>query len=136
MTRPSAAATRAARRLWARDAADPGTPGEVAADAERVTGDVRTRLIVWIGSEGYHLLLQRALAQAGDAQPALHALSSDHGHVRGIPEAVRTHGPAKVADGIGAMLAALIDRLGRVVGAEMAERLVEPARGTEGVRDG
>jgi hypothetical protein len=127
MTQPSAAATRAARRLWARDGARPGSAAELAADAERVTGEVQRRLVRWIGSDGYHLLLGRALAQAREAYPALGALTCEQGHVRGVAEAVQAHGGAQVADGVGVLLATLIDRLGQVVGAEMAERLVDPA---------
>jgi hypothetical protein len=131
MTHPSAAAIKAARRLWARDGARPGSAAELAADAEHVTAEVQRRLVRWIGSDGYHLVLQRALAQARGSHPALDGLTCDGGHVRGIAEAVQTHGGAEVADGVGVLLATLIDRLGQVVGAEMAERLVVPATGTE-----
>jgi CheY-like chemotaxis protein len=121
MTQPSASATSAARRLWQRDGARPGTAAELTADAERVAGGIQRRLVRWIGGEGYHLLLQRALVHAREVQPALDGLTCDQGHVRGITEAVEAHGEAKVADGVGVLLAALIDRLGQMVGAEMAE---------------
>lgn len=136
MTPPSASATSAVRRLWQRDGARPGTAAELTADAERVAGEVQRRLIRWIGSEGYHLLLQRALVQAREMHPSLAALTCDRGHVRGIAEAVEAHGEARVADGVGVLLAMLIDRLGQVVGAEMAERLVAPDPATKGVSDG
>jgi hypothetical protein len=126
MTQPSAAATRAARRLWARGGARPGTAAEVEAHAELVTGEVQRRLVRWIGSEGYHMLLDRALAQAREAHPALVALTCEQGHVRGVAKAVHAYGGAEVADGVGVLLATLIDRLGQVVGPEMAERLVDP----------
>lgn len=136
MTQPSAPALRAARRLWALDGAGPRTAAELAADAERVTGEVRGRLVRWVGSEGYHLLLQRALAQVRGLHPVLDGVTCDQGHLRGIPEALEAHHLPEVAKALEALLATLIDRLGRVIGAELAERLVSPAMGTEGVRDG
>jgi len=136
MNVPSAPALLAARRLWARDGTAPRTATELAEDAHRVTGEVRRRLVRWIGSEGYQLLLQRALAQARTGYPVLAGVTCDGGELRGLPETMQAHEVPEVADGIEALFATLIDRLGRVVGPELAERLVAPAPETEGARDG
>lgn len=135
MNEPSAPALHAARRLWAPDGSAPRTATELAEDAHRVTGEVRRRLVRWIGSEGYQLLLQRALVQTRIGYPVLAGVTCDGGELRGLPETLQAHDVPEVATGLEALLATLIDRLGRVVGPELAERLVAPAPATEGVRD-
>jgi hypothetical protein len=146
MTQRSAAATEAARRLWARDAVDVRTPEEVTATVQRVCAQLRAGLARWIGSEGYRALVRRALEQERVAHPVLSNLSCDGGDAHEIAAAVRAHGAAEVTAGIVVLTATLIDLLGRIVGEEMALQLVEQTgtlslRGasvteTEGGRDG
>jgi len=146
MTPRSAAATEAARRLWSGATGGSATPGDVAAAATRLCNQLRAGLGRWVGGEGYRALLARAHNQTREEHPALGSLSCDRGDEPVTAEAVRAHGTAAAAAAIVALVAALIDLLGRIVGEEMAVRLVEQAgspspRGNlrpeiEGGRDG
>jgi hypothetical protein len=146
MTPSPAAATDVAWRLWARAARDGSAPEEVAAAAERMCTQLRGGLGLWIGAEGYRALFDRALGQARAEHPVLGGLSCGGGDESLITSAVRAHGAGEVAAGFVALVAALIELLGRIIGVEMALRLVEQTgilspRGvvsteTKGERDG
>jgi hypothetical protein len=146
MTQVSAAATEAARQLWAHEGLDAGAPEEMAAAAEQGCARLRAGLTRWIGSDGYRALVDRALEQARAGHPALAGLQCQAGDVQGVAAAVGVHGAAEVREGILTLVALLIDLLSRVIGEEMAVRLVEQAwagssrstasAATEGVRDG
>ena len=125
MTSTSAAATDAASRLWTRAAGDASEAEDVAAAAEHTCTALRAGLGRWIGVSGYRALLDRALGVARAEHPALGSLPCHGGDEPAIAAAVRAHGPAKVAAGMVALVAALIELLGRIIGAEMALRLVE-----------
>jgi hypothetical protein len=114
-----------ARRLWARTAADASTPGEVAAAAERLCTQLRSGLGRWIGADGYRVLLDRALALVRPAHPALGGLSCLGEDNPTTATAAQAYGAREVAAGIVALVAALIELLGRIIGDEMAARLVE-----------
>ena len=124
MTSTPAAATDAARRLWALAAGDGDASEEVAAAADRMCAQLRVGLGRWIGAEGYRALLDRALGLARAEHPALGGLSCLGGD-GAIMAAVRAHGASEVAAGLVASVAALIELLGRIIGEEMAMRLVE-----------
>lgn len=125
MTPRSAAATDAARRLWARAAGDTRTPEDVAAAAERMCTELRAGLERWIGTEGYRALLDRALGLTRAEHPALDGLSCLGGDAPVTTAAMRVHRESDMAAGMVALLAALIELLGRIIGEEMAVRLVE-----------
>jgi hypothetical protein len=125
MTPRSASASDAARRLWASAAGDASAPEDVAAAAARLCAQLSAGLGRWIGGEGYRALLDRSLALARAEHPALGSLSCDRGDQPVTPAAVRSHGAAEVAAGMVALVATLIEVLGRMVGEEMAVRLVE-----------
>ena len=142
----SAVATEAARQFWAHDGLVAGTPEEMAAAAERGCARLRAVLTRWIGSDGYHALINRALEQARAAHPAVANLQCQAGDVQGVAAAVGAHSAAEVREGVLALVALLIDLLSRLIGEEMAVRLVEQAWAgsalpaastvTEGLRDG
>ncbi len=146
MTQVSAAATEAARQFWAHDGLDAGGPEEMAAAAEQGCARLRAVLTRWIGSDGYRALVDRALEQARAEHPAIAGLQCQAGDVQGVAAAVGEHGAAEVREGILALVARLIDLLSRLIGEEMATRLVEQAwaggarpaasTATDGVRDG
>jgi hypothetical protein len=146
MTQTSATATEVARGLWVRDAVDVGAPEEVTAEAERICAQLQTGLARWVGSAGYRTLLHRAVELARPEHPALGKLLCNGSDGEEIAAAVRAHGAAEVTAGIVALVATVIDLLGRIVGEEMAVELVKQTgaaspRGasnteTEGGRDG
>lgn len=123
MTTSSTAATDAARHLWARIAGDTGSPEEIAAAAERMCFQLRLILRRWIGAEGYRALFNRALGLVQAEHPVLDGLSCLEGEPVTVAT-VQAHGGAKVAAGLVALVAALIELLGRIVGEEMAVHLV------------
>ena len=125
VTPKPAAAADVAHRLWARFARESHTPGEAAAAAEDVHAQLRAGLGRWVGAEGYRALLTRALTLAEEGHPVVGGLSFLGGDESAIDPAGREHGPADVAAGMEALIAALIEVLGRIVGQEMAVRLVE-----------
>ncbi len=146
MTQVSAVATEAARQFWAHDGLEAGAPEEMAAAAERGCARLRAVLTRWIGSEGYRALVDRALEQARAEHPALAGLQCQAGDIQGVAAAVGVHSAAEVREGILALVALLIDLLSRLIGEEMATRLMEQAwagsarpaasAATGGVRDG
>ncbi|MGZ8399424.1 MAG: hypothetical protein ACXWWN_10325 [Gemmatimonadales bacterium] len=143
MTQVSAVATEAARQFWAHNGLEAGAPREMAATAEQGCARLRAVLTRWIGSEGYRALVDRALDQARAEHPVLEGLQCHGAGVEGFAAAVGVHSAAEVREGIMALVARLIDLLSRLIGEEMATRLVEqawagaarPAASTEGVRD-
>lgn len=146
MTQASAVAAETARQLWAHEGLEAGAPEEMAAAAERGCARLRAGLTRWIGSDGYRALVDRALEQARAGHPSLAGLQCQAGDVQGVAAAVGAHGAAEVREGILALVGRLIDLLSRVIGEEMAVRLVEQAwagsarptasAATDGVRDG
>jgi hypothetical protein len=125
MTATSTPATDTARRLWARAVGDSAAPEEVAAAAEGMCTQLRTGLGRWIGADGYRALLDRALAVARAEHPPLGDLPCLGGDVPATTAVVRAHGAGAVAASLVALVAALIELLGRIIGDEMALRLVE-----------
>lgn len=146
MTQLSAAATETARQLWAHEGLDAGALEEMAAAVERGCARLRAGLTRWIGSDGYRALVDRALEQTRAVHPALAGLQCPADDVQGVAAIAGVHDAAEVREGILALVALLIDLLSRVIGEEMAVRLVEQAwagsarptasAATEGVRDG
>ncbi len=146
MMQRSATVTEVARGLWERDAVDVGAPEEVIAAAERICVQLQAGLVRWVGTDGYRVLMHRVLELTRAEHPALSRLSCNGSDEQEIAAAVRAHGPAEVTAGMTALVATLMDLLGRIVGEEMAVELVNQAvaasprrasnTGTAGGRDG
>jgi hypothetical protein len=146
MTHKSGAANDAARRLWERAAGNGTGPEKLAAAADRMCVELRAGLGRWVGAAGYQALVDRALTMTRAEHPALGSFSCLGGDEPATATAVGAHGAAQVAAGLVAMVTAVIELLGRIIGDEMAVRLVEQIavpgpRGvvsskTEGGRDG
>lgn len=87
----------------------------------------------WFGAFGARALLARALAAAQAHHPALSAVSvlpADPGtppssYVTGIAESERAHGGEPTADAVVAMVACLMDLMGRLIGEELAMTVLE-----------
>jgi hypothetical protein len=133
-----------ARRILARDALTPAH-GTASATTEtailslqrscaRVTGALRNSL----GDAGCAALFTRALARTEGAHPVLKDLRgrTDEGiRLDGIATSASTHGVENVTAAIEALIGALVDILTRLIGDDMAIRLLDhdgpqaPARG-------
>lgn len=121
------AAVEAAERLWVCATHDSRAPTDVAAAAGRLCTELRTELERWIGPDGFRALVERALVISRRDHAALSAFSWLGGGEAETTAAVavQVHGPAKVAEGMVALLSALIELLGRIIGLEMAMQLVQ-----------
>ena len=135
MTPGSAAARETARRLWAGAGGTAETPEAIGAAAERLGTQLRRGLGRWIGTDGYYTLLERAAAATKETHPTLNPVSYFRDGASVTHVAVQAHGARAVVDGLVALLAELIELLGRIIGDEMAKRLVEQA-GNPGARPG
>jgi hypothetical protein len=125
MTQSSPSATEAARRLWTRYASDPASAEKLGAASERLFSELEAQLARWVGAEGFRVLWGRALEQAQTGHPALGKVSDSEWGMRAVVSAVQAHGARQVAAGIVSVVATLIDLLGRIIGEELAVRLVE-----------
>lgn len=125
MTVSSEAALDAARRHWERVLGSAETPDEVALAADRMCAQLRAGLGRWIGDAGYRSLFERALRVTRTDHPALAQLSFDAGDQVATSAEVRAHGTREVAAGMVALVGTVIQLLGRIIGEEMALRLVE-----------
>lgn len=125
MSSISADARDVARRLWARAASDAEAPDEIAVAAIRVYSQLNNGLGRWIGVGGYRALLDRAFLLVRGQHPALDAISLVEGDEARTAAAVRAHGAGEVVAALVALLATLVELLGRIIGTEMAVRLVE-----------
>jgi len=117
-----------ARRLLARDAPAEDAPDAVAAATEQVCGRVAANLSRWFGIDGTNALFARALVQAQADHPALANVKYSHHSavcLDRLAESARIHGADAAADGVAAILTALIELLGRLIGQDIAMRLVE-----------
>jgi hypothetical protein len=123
MTRATGAANQVARQLWEREQVTQGS-ANVAAVVNRVCSYLRMGITRWIGAEGYRVLLERSLSDARTAFPLLNDL--DCRDEQGISAAVfDKYDPAEIEQAFVSLVGLMVDRLGRVVGEEMAGRLVE-----------
>ena len=116
-----------ARRLVLRDA--PGredretTPASVVAACARAYEDLER----WFGSAGCNALFARALAQARATQPALKGIGLRESPVlefEHVEPGVEAFGAVAVALALEEVLVALVALLGRMIGEDMAERLL------------
>jgi hypothetical protein len=105
------------------------TEGQTAARAAAAACDQLYReLSRWVGTDGCHALFTRALAQARAEYPALEQIrlhTRSDPYIDGVAETIMTHGDPATAAGLEAMLVNLIELLGRLIGDDMATKLIE-----------
>ncbi len=108
--------------------------------SERVGGDTAARVAAaacdhlyrelsrWVGSDGCHALFTRALAQARTEYPALEQIQlrpRSEPYIDGVAGTIMAHGDAATAEALESMLVRLIELLGRLIGDDMATKLIE-----------
>ena len=82
----------------------------------------------WVGPDGCHALFTRALAQARTEYPALGQIqlrARSEPYIDGVAETIMAHGDPATAEGLEAMLVHLIELLGRLIGDDMAMKLID-----------
>jgi hypothetical protein len=116
-----------ARRLIDSRRAEPGEAHSEARAAAACDALYRG-LSRWVGSDGSHALFSRALAEARTKHPSLMQIElrvRSEPYVDGVTETIMAHGEAATRAGLESMLVRLIALLGRLIGDEMAMRLIE-----------
>ena len=101
---------------------------EVAIAAGRLCARLRVGLGRSIGPEGFRALFERAISQfQGDGQAVIGLGILRGDEVATLAGAAQVHGASAVATGMVALIATVIELLSRIVGEEMAVRLIENA---------
>jgi hypothetical protein len=98
-----------------------------ATGAEQAFRMLALELSRWFGFYGYHSLLTRALAEARKEHPVLATVqvrSATEPWFEPFPVADGTHGVNAAIEGWVALLTALLELLGRVIGEDLAVKLV------------
>ena len=117
-----------ARRLIRSRQSDRAGGDTAARAAAAACDDLYRELSRWVGRDGCHALFTRALAQARTEYPALeeielHPLSEPY--IDGVAETIMANGDAATAEAFESMLARLVELLGRLIGDDMAMKLIE-----------
>ena len=126
-----------AHRLINRQGAEQAGSRSAARAAVAACDHLYRELSRWVGSDGCHALFTRALAQARSDYPALEQIqlrARSEPYLDGAAETIMAHGDAATAEAVESMLVRLIELLGRLIGDDMATKLIEgilaePARG-------
>lgn len=82
----------------------------------------------WVGPDGCHALFTRALAQARTDYPVLGQIElrpRSEPYIDGVAATIMAHGDATTAEALESMLARLVELLGRLIGDDMATKLIE-----------
>jgi hypothetical protein len=117
-----------ARRLVdSRRSEQPG--GDTAARATAAAcDDLYRELSRWVGPDGCHALFTRALAQARTEYPMLGQIqlrARSEPYVDGVAATIMANGDAVTAEALQSMLVRLVELLGRLIGDDMATKLIE-----------
>jgi hypothetical protein len=82
----------------------------------------------WVGADGCHALFTRARADARAEYPALEQIqlrTRSEPYIDGVAETIIAHGDAATAEALESMLVRLVELLGRLIGDDMALKLIE-----------
>jgi hypothetical protein len=122
-----------ARRLIARGAesGNGGEPKSAGAALQRTCVRVAERLRDSMGEDGCNALIARALARTEGGHPALKNIRRlDEGgiYLDGVIASIETYGVVEVTASVEALLASLVDVLARLIGEDMAARIIDDTR--------
>lgn len=82
----------------------------------------------WVGRDGCHALFTRALSQARADHPALGKIqlrARAQPYIDGVAETIIAQGDPATAEALETMLVSLVELLGRLIGDDMAMKLIE-----------
>jgi len=113
-----------------------GSEGRARA-AAATCDDLYRELSGWVGLDGCHALFTRALAEARTESAALDEIQlrpRAEPYIDGVAKSITSRGDAATADALEAMLVHLVELLGRLIGDDMATKLIDrsiaaPGRG-------
>jgi hypothetical protein len=128
VSRDQRAAQEIARRLINSHRSERAEGHTAARAAAAACDQLYRELSRWVGPDGCHALFTRALAQARIEYPALgqiqlHARSEPY--IDGVAETIMAHGDPATAEALESMLVSLVELLGRLIGDDMAMKLIE-----------
>ncbi len=106
-----------------RSHADGDTPARAAA-CDRLYRDLSR----WVGPDGCHALFTRALAESLTEYPILAQVQlrpRAEPYIDGVADTARSHGDAATADALESIIVHVIELLRRLVGDDMAIKLIE-----------
>ena len=119
-----------ARSLLAHEAAGNHGPAEMAGATEEACEKLRRQLGKWVGSEGFRVVLDRALAIAKAEFSFLESVEIETQagcRLKGLQESVRSQDPVEANLALVAVLASLIWLLGVFMSKDLAMRQVRRA---------
>ena len=128
MTPPASPAAREmARQLLERESAVATEAAGLGATMQRASTRVAESLRSSVGEDGYRALLVRALARTESDHPVLGDIrhADDAGIHLDVVGAVDAHGAAAVGAALESVLAAIVDILSDLIGADMVRSLLE-----------
>ena len=82
----------------------------------------------WVGPDGCHALFERALAETRPQYPALEKIQlrpRSEPYTEGIADSIMARGDPETAEALESMLIRLVELLGRLIGDDMATKLIE-----------
>ena len=121
---PGLSASQIARRLI--ESRGPELAG--ARNAVGACDQVHRELSRWVGTDGCHALFTRALAQATTEFPPLRKIQlrvRSEPYLEGVSEAIKAHGDDETTEALQALLIRLVELLGRLIGDDMAMKLID-----------
>jgi hypothetical protein len=128
VTRDKPAERLVRRLLSGRQRRGAGKGDTTASAAAATCGDLYRDLSQWVGTDGCHALFSRALAQSSRERPALELIRFSAGsepYTDGVAESLVKYGDPAVAEALEVVLVRLVELLERLVGDEMAMKLIE-----------
>jgi hypothetical protein len=134
MTNPgSPAARELARHLLERETAGAMDPERLGAALQRVCSRVAHNLRRSVGDDGYSAVLARAFVSAQAEEPLLKDMRRTEagGIDLDVIEGVEGHGAEAVSTALEALLAAIVDILSELIGADMVRRLLDQDDGPQ-----
>ena len=127
------------RRLIARATERNNDPNSAPAAVHAACERAYIELTRWVGPTGSRELLRRSLAQAQLEHGLLKGIRvgelSEPG-LNGVAEVIESEGPSPVASALEDVLETLLGLLGRLIGNELAARIVENAPHQSGENEG
>jgi hypothetical protein len=118
--------------------------GDTAARAAAAACDSLYReLSRWVGPDGCHALFARALAETRPQYPALEKIQlrpRSEPYIEGIADSIMARGDPETAEALESMLTRLVELLGRLIGDDMAGKLIDRTfgdseQGSDGTRE-
>lgn len=125
---PQSPARQIARRLIDSRQSQGKAADSDARAAAAASDDLYRELSRWVGRDGSHALFTRALAQARLDYATLDRVQlrpRSEPYLDGVAESIMSSGDAAVAEALESMLVHLVELLGRLIGDDMAAKLIE-----------